>query len=274
MEIEKQRNRVSGPMRWACLAGGATAIFWGIKRRSWLGTAAALAGANFAVRGLTGEGDLLESLGFAWPGSDSLAYGHGIKVRRSVTIAKSPEELYHYWRNLANLPGFMRHLESVRVLDNRRSHWVAQAPAGRTIEWDAEIVADREGELIGWRSTGGMVDHAGSVRFERAAGDRGTVVRVQLQYNPPGGKAAALLARAFGQNPDQQIHEDLRHFKELMEAGEVPVTEGQPSGRAEDRRRRLFREQPPKPGREAVEVASEESFPASDAPSWTAGGGQ
>ncbi len=260
MQIEKQRTRISSPERLFYLAAGTTAIWWGLKRRSWFGAALALAGAQTMMRGLSGLHNEA--------GTRGLPYGRGMKIRRSVTIARSPEDLYHFWRNFGNLPRFMRHLESVRIIDPLHSHWSAKAPAGRSLEWDAEIIADRTGELIGWRSLG-TVDHAGSVRFERAPGDRGSVVRIQLQYNPPGGHLAALLARAFGENPDQQVREDLHRFKALMEAGEVVTVEGQPSGRAEDIRRSIFAGHAASGG--PVDLASEASFPASDAPPWTGG---
>lgn len=276
MEIEKQRNK-GGATRWLALLGGGAAVYWGVKRRSWAGSAVALAGVNYAVRGITGDRSLLQLVRLHPEAAGGVPYGKGIKIRRSVTIDKSPEELYRFWHNFENLPRFMKHVESVRVSGERHSHWVVTAPAGRTVEWDAEIITDRPGEIIGWRTLGGSMKHAGSVRFERAPGNRGSYVRVQLQYNPPAGRLGSVVAKLFGEEPDQQIKEDLARFKELMEVGEIPTTEGQPSGRAQDRRRAPRMEHRPQREMirrgEPVEQASEESFPASDAPSWTAGGG-
>jgi uncharacterized membrane protein len=276
MEIEKQRNRVGGVQRWAVLGGGAAALIWGLKRRGIIGWPVALAGANYTVMGITGERNLFQLLGWKSPMDSSLSYGRGIKFRRAVTINRPVEQLYRFWRNLENLGRFMSNVESVTVLDNARSHWVVKAPGGRTVEWDAEITAERENELIGWRATGGPVDHAGSVRFEPAPGGRGAVVRVQMQYNPPGGKIGAGLAKLFGSEPEQMIREDLTRFKQLMETGEIPTTKGQPAGRrkeaiAPDRDQRPRHEHMRRG--EPVEEGSEASFPASDAPSWMAGGG-
>src|SRR5690606_10127077 len=143
-----------------------------------------------------------------------------------------PETLYAVWRDFSGLPRFMRHLESVTVLDDRRSHWVARAPAGRTVEWDAEISADEPGRRIAWHSVDGSeVAHAGSVRFEPAPAGRGTEVHVSLEYAPPGGELGARLARFLKEEPEHQIRDDLRHFKQWMETGELATTEGQPSGR-------------------------------------------
>ena len=144
--------------------------------------------------------------------------GRGIEVQKSLIVSRSPEECYAFWRDLTNLPRFMSHLESVEVRTDRQSHWVAKAPAGTRVEWDAEIVDDRPGERISWRSLpGSQVEHAGTVRFMPAPGQRGTIVRVQMQYAPPGGKVAALVARLFGEEPRQQIPQELRRFKAMME---------------------------------------------------------
>ena len=148
-------------------------------------------------------------------------------VRKSIIINRPPEELYRFWRDLENLPTFMKHLESVHVTGEGRSHWVAKAPAGTTVEWDAEITEDRPDELIAWRSLEGAdVDNAGSVRFERAPGGRGTIVSVEIDYNPPAGVVGSLVAKLFGEEPEQQVQDDLRRFKQFMETGEVVVSEG------------------------------------------------
>lgn len=158
-----------------------------------------------------------------------------IRVELSVTINRSPEELYTFWRDFQNLPRFMRHLISVQISGDKRSHWVAKAPAGRTVEWDAEIINDKPNELIAWRSLeGAEVDNAGSVRFEKATGGRGTFVRVTLQYDPPGGTLGSMVAKLFGEEPKGQIQEDLGRFKQLMETGEIATTVGQSSARAEE----------------------------------------
>lgn len=145
-----------------------------------------------------------------------------IRTRRSITINKSPEECYAFWHNFENLPQFMRHLESVTVTGERRSHWKAKAPAGATVEWDAETTDDRPNELIAWRSTDGAdVYNAGTVRFERAPGGRGTEVRIELEYKPPLGKLGSKVAMLFREEPGQQVMDDLRHFKQVMETGEI-----------------------------------------------------
>lgn len=155
------------------------------------------------------------------------------EIETSVTIGQPRAEVYAFWRNLENLPRFMKHLESVQDLGNGRSHWVAKSPVGGApVEWDAEIVDEREGELIAWRSLPGSVVHnAGTVRFEPATGGRGTKVHVHLDLVPPGGAAGRLAASLLEPVTTQQVKEDLRRLKNLMEAGEIPTNEGQPVGR-------------------------------------------
>jgi uncharacterized membrane protein len=103
---------------------------------------------------------------------------------------------------------------------------------GASVEWDAEIINEQENRLIAWASVEGAdIDNSGFVRFQPAPGNRGTEVKVVIEYNPPGGAVTATLAKLFGEEPKQQIGDDLRRFKMLMEAGEIATTEGQPSGR-------------------------------------------
>lgn len=149
-----------------------------------------------------------------------------IPVNKSIIINASAEEVYQYWRDFENLPRFMRYLESVTTTGEGRTHWVAKAPGG-SVEWDAEVTEDRPNELIAWRSLeGSEVETSGSVRFEPAVGGRGTVVHVQLDYNPPGGALGALFAKLFGEDPDGQMQTDLRRFKQVIELGEVVVSDG------------------------------------------------
>jgi uncharacterized membrane protein len=152
----------------------------------------------------------------------------------TLTINRPREELYKAWRNFENLARWMKHLKSVDLKGDRRSHWVAAGPAGSTVEWDAEITEDRPNEMIAWRSLEGSdVDHHGVVRFEPAPGNRGTMVTVEMRYAPPGGTLGSAVAAWFGEDPPQSIKMDLRRFKQVMEVGEVITTEGQPAGRAE-----------------------------------------
>jgi uncharacterized membrane protein len=151
-------------------------------------------------------------------------------LAKAVTVNKSPDEVYQFWRDFRNLPSFMSHLESVAVLDERRSHWTAKGPAGRLVEWDAEIIDDVPGHRIRWRSEpGATVSNWGTVHFVAAPGDRGTEIHVDMDYAPPAGELGSFVARLFGQEPSQQVQADLRKVKQVLETGEVtrsPATIG------------------------------------------------
>ena len=150
----------------------------------------------------------------------------------SIATARSPEECYRFWRNIENLPRFMASLESVQALDERRFHWVAKGPAAATLEWDCEITEDRPGAALAWRTlNGAQVPNAGSVIFEPAPHGRGTIVRLSIHYSPIGGQLTSALARLLRQDPQSQVREDLRRFKQLLESGEIATTHGQPTGR-------------------------------------------
>jgi uncharacterized membrane protein len=195
----------------------------GLRRRgSVMGSLLTVSGAEMLRRGATGRCYLYNALGKSTAAlgqgskTTSVPYPLGIAVEEEREIARPRDEVYRFWRNFENLPRFMNHLQSVDVLDDRRSHWVVKGPAGRMVEWDAEIINDVENELIAWRSIGGDVQNAGSVHF-KAAGPNATMVRVKLQYNPPAGVVGALFAKLFGEEPSQQIREDLGRLQSALE---------------------------------------------------------
>ena len=155
-----------------------------------------------------------------------LTSDRGIHAKASCLINQTPDEVYRFWRNFENLPRFMKHLEAVEDLGGGRSRWAAKAPAGTTVEWEDEIIADVPGEVITWRSLENSdVDNAGAVRFETAPGHRGTIVKVNLEYNPFGGAVGAAIAKLFGEEPGQQLDDDLRRLKQVLEVGEVVVSD-------------------------------------------------
>lgn len=204
--------------RWGSAMSGGALLVYGLKRRSLGGALLSVVGGGLVYRAALGRGP-------------SLTRVAGPLVDRCVTINRPVDEVYRFWRNFENLPRFMHHLLSVTVYDERCSHWVARAPAGRTVEWDAEIVDEAVNERIGWRAVENAdVEHAGTVTFSPAPGDRGTEVRVMLHYAPPAGRLGTALAKVFGEAPAQQVQRDLRTFKQVMEAGETPSVARQPHG--------------------------------------------
>jgi uncharacterized membrane protein len=236
---EGDSTNMSQPERIASTAAGAVLTLWGLSRQSIPGLLIAGAGGVMLYRGISGHCPAYEALGVDTAHPSAAAspndyFEHGIQVQQSFTIGKQPWELYAFWRDFTNLPRFMRHLESVEVLDEKRSRWTAKAPAitGGRMQWEAEIINDEPNALIAWRSLGGSdVDNTGSVRFVPAPGDRGTEVHVVLEYIPPvGGRIGSWIAKLFGEEPQMQIQEDLRRFKRLIETGEIPTTQGQPRG--------------------------------------------
>ncbi len=184
-------------------------------------------GGGLLLRALTGRCAVNRALGRNSAKQDlsrlaeSIERGGGIKIEKSVVVTRPREELYRFWRNFENLPRFMDHLASVTVIDENRSHWVARGPAGTRVEWDAEINNEIPNELIAWRTLpGSEINHIGSVHFEPRLPGPGTTVRVVLRYEPPAGKSAAAIASLFGAGPGQRIAEDLKRFRQVMEATE------------------------------------------------------
>ncbi len=210
--------------RWTSLIGGGALVLTGLRQRSLRGVLLAMAGGGLLYQGVSQQNALKQA-------EEKLGLDKSIRAEKTVIINRPASELYSYWRNLENLPRFMKHLKSVVVKDERHSHWVANAPLGVSVEWDAEIVNDEPDRFIAWASTEqAEVENSGFVRFSPARGDRGTEVKVVLEYKPPGGALTAAIAKLFGEEPEQQIGDELKRFKQLMETGEIATVEGQPKG--------------------------------------------
>lgn len=210
----------------SAIAGGGL-ITYGLSKGGLFGTAMSILGGGLIFRGATGHCHVYSAV----DKTTAAPTDTKIHVQKSVTINKSQTELFQFWRNFENLPQFMNHLEAVTILDEKRSHWKAKAPLGFSVEWDAEATGEVENERISWHSVeGSEIPNSGVVEFLPTT-NRGTEVRVTLTYEPPAGKIGAALAKLFGEEPSQQVAEDLRRFKSLMETGLIMKTEGQTSGR-------------------------------------------
>lgn len=234
--VEHAEKNVSEPERWISVVFGSALTAYGLKMRSLPGAAMAAIGGALVWRGASGSCPVYQSMGVstaeASSGQVSVPYGRGVRVEKSVTINSTPEELYRFWRNFENLPRFMHNLDAVEVHDDKHSHWTARGPAGTTVDWEAEIINEVSNELIGWRSIeGSQVDNAGSVHFTPVAGGRGTEVKVVLRYDPPAGKAGAIVSKLLGEDPAMNVQEDLRRLKMLVETGEIASTHGQANGK-------------------------------------------
>jgi len=232
-----QQVNVGDTERWLSAVGGGALALYGLKRGGLGGAVLLAIGGALVYRGYTGHCSAYSALGMntAEPAEPFEYFERGIHVEESITVDRPAAELYAFWKRLENLPTFMDHLKSVTKVDDKRSHWVANAPAGMSAEWDAEVINDEPNALLAWRSLGGAtVDNAGSVRFVPAASGRGTEVRVTMDYIPPAGRVGAVVATLFGEDPALTIREDLRRFKRAMEAGQGSAIEGQPqAARAE-----------------------------------------
>lgn len=206
---------------------GSALFAWGLRRAGFLRL---VLGGALLYQAYTGRNPFLRRLGLRVNANAPEGARETLVVSQRVNIALPRETLYRYWRNLSNLPHFMQHLVAVRVVDDRRSHWMAQAPAGRIVEWDSEIVEDEPGRLLRWRSLpGSEVTNFGMVRFEDAPAGQATDVHVEFQYVPPGGALGAAIARITGDEPQLELADDLTRLKQLAEGGEVRALGAQPA---------------------------------------------
>ncbi len=217
----------------ALVFGGAALFAYAARERNFKALGLALAGVPLAFRGATGHWvprALARDTSGAPESLEAAEATTPFKVHASLTVNKPADELYRFWRQLENLPNFMKNLESVTE-EGGVSHWVGKSPLGNKLSWDAKIVDDQPGRVISWRSLAGSeIDNSGWVRFEPATGNRGTVVRVHMDVQTPENLFGRALARLSHKGVELEVQSDLRRFKALMETGEVPTTAGQPAG--------------------------------------------
>jgi uncharacterized membrane protein len=232
-----QQVNVGQTERQLSLAAGGFLVVAGLVRRNLPGLLAAGIGGGLLYRGATGHCRAYDALGINTASRTREELNRdleqGVEVVESFLIDRPKDELYSFWRDLENLPKIMAHLKAVESIDDKRSRWIAKAPAvaGGSVEWEAEIVDEIPNSRISWRSLPGAdVQNEGSIEFKSAPGNRGTAVRVAMKYAPPAGAIGQWIAKLFGSNPETLLREDLRNFKRFMEIGDVLTTEGQPRG--------------------------------------------
>jgi uncharacterized membrane protein len=225
-------RNISDSEGMASLLGGSGLFVAGLATGKWRGALMCAIGGALLYRGWTGHCHLYESLGLdsaTHPPQASVPAQQGKKVERVVVIQQPPEMLYSFWRDFENLPKVMQHLDRVIVLDDKRSRWFANGPLGVSVEWEAEIINDRENEMIAWRSLpGSQVETAGSVHFRPLDENRGTAVTVSMKYNPPAGKLGDAIASMLGSGLGQQLAQDLQQLKLFMESDSARLHEPSP----------------------------------------------
>ena len=205
--------------------GGVALVGFGLKRGGLEGGIMALIGAGLLYRGITGHCEVYKALNMNTASKPSAEQApnvhHGVKIQKTVTIERTPAECYAAFRDFENLPRFMTHLQSVKSKGGNVYHWTVKAPMG-TVSWNAEIIKDTPGEFFSWKSLeGAMIANAGSVRFESSPDGLGTLMSVEVNYEPPAGFIGVAIAKLFGEEPEHQIAEDLLHFKHVMDSNEI-----------------------------------------------------
>jgi uncharacterized membrane protein len=236
---------VPPPERLLSTIGGGMLAFSGLSRRDWRGALWAVVGGVLLFRGITGHSFVYQALHinraehpFPSINISSIPEREGFRVQRTLTIRRSPQDLYAFWRDVENTPRYIPLIQSVHKIDEKRSHWIATSPTGQRLEWDAEITQDQPGRLIAWQVSGDKVTlgEGGRISFREAPRQRGTIVTLEVDFAGHKGLQNTLeiplLGRVTGLFLESWVLETLRRFKALMETGEVPTLAGQPTGRA------------------------------------------
>jgi len=222
--VDTRRN-VADTERAVSAISGALIALYGLAKRNGATPVLLFLGGVLISRGVTGRCRVYDRLGLDTNRAQSksgVSGSKGIRVEKSIEVGLAPAQVFGYWRNLENLPIFMPHIKSVKRTEDGISHWKVEGPAGIPLEWDAEIINERPGEMLAWQSLpGAQVQNAGTVRFAPAKSGIGTTMTVVLQYQPPGGRLGAAVASIFGESPEAQLEADLARFRDWVEAEPV-----------------------------------------------------
>jgi uncharacterized membrane protein len=214
------RVNVGNSERLLSLVGGGALVFYGL-RRSLGSLALMLGGGALIYRGITGYCAAYKAIGISTANADT---DPGVLLESTVTVNKPVADVYRFWRQVENHPRFMTHLEAAVSTSEKRSHWMARGPLHIPLAWDADLIEERPNTLLVWRSVPGAdIDAMGTVRLRELPDGRGTEVRLRLEYVPPGGMAGIALAKLLKTLTVGQLKEDLRRFKQIIEAGETPT---------------------------------------------------
>jgi uncharacterized membrane protein len=220
-------KNVGDTERMLSLAAGVGLGLVGLARGRMKGLALTAIGAGLVWRGYTGHCQGYSVLGInnaKRNPATSVPARQGVKLDKTIIVSRPAADLYRFWRRLENLPQVMRHLKYVQSIDSQHSRWVAEGALGKDLTWDAELINEREDEMLAWASLpNGDVETAGSVHFRPLKNGHGTEVTVSLKYNPPAGKMGAHLATLLGEGLEEKLDEDLATFKQVMETGMAPA---------------------------------------------------
>ena len=225
------RRKPEATQQWAVsqrnllLLAGAAVTGYGLWRRDWPGGLAALGG-----------GLLLSGAAAAGAVRGSCAV--------SQTVNRPAAEIYQFWRETGNWSRFMPGVQRARETGARQVAWV-RLEAGRDKEGCSEILEEIPGRYLRWRSWGAGTPYEARLEMRPAPGDRGTELRLLLGWQSVRGLLPRLLQAGRGRGFEQQARETLRYSKQLLEAGEIPTTAGQPHGARGTKgemERRLWRE--------------------------------
>jgi len=242
-EFEDHRENIGDVQRVLSAIAGMVFLASGLSRRNWSGAALVTVGGGLLYRAISGYCPAFGAMGIDTSGGNRLGRSgntnrlgrrkvhtdRATKIQRAIEINRPPKEIYRFWRSLDNLPRIMSHLDSVQVINDRLSHWVVKTiPGAPKVEWDAEIINDVENQRLGWRSLlGGDVDHTGSVEFKPTGDGQRTWLTVTMQYEPPGGKLGAAVAKWFGEDADMRIAEICNGSKERWRPASFPMSLGE-----------------------------------------------
>jgi len=224
------------PERWLSGIAGGLLTFYGLRRLDLPGTLFALLGADLLYRGIRGRSLVYRALGISTSRREAtrvaLPQQVGTRVRRSMTINRSPQDLYNAWHDVGKAPSYMMEVEKVQQADAKTSRWTARLPSGKKIQWYTEFTQEDPGRQLEWRVLGKkfVAAQAGRVYFVPASDGRGTIMTLELDYPPAHNFLRKNRKQAISYLADKEAQENLRRFKELVEAGEIATIKGQPRG--------------------------------------------
>ena len=102
-------------------------------------------------------------------------------LHKKLTINASIQQVFAYWADFRNFQQFIPIIESIDILDDKRSRWIVQTPLGHKVTFESHITAYEPDNNLAWESSHAGGEARGELRLIELG--KNTAVELDFEYN-------------------------------------------------------------------------------------------